>query len=209
MITEEKINSNYVLWIERLKKYNCYSEEMINEIGDKIKNASFSLSASTGSAYKGSMIDTVLNHLCTIAYHINEDAFGLNSKQKNKHNSLKVNFDTLMRVLLLQHISKAELFIEQNEQWKINKGYLYDFNNDISTSLKTGERSIYLLQKYGVKLSEEEFEAMRIIDKEEDFKNNSYMTPLSAIVKIANQFTAIETYRNSIINNKPKETKEL
>lgn len=209
MITEEKINSNYVLWIERLKKYNCYSEEMINEIGDKIKNASFSLSASTGSAYKGSMIDTVLNHLCTIAYHINEDAFGLNSKQKNKHNSLKVNFDTLMRVLLLQHISKAELFIEQNEQWKINKGYLYDFNNDLSTSLKTGERSIYLLQKYGVKLSEDEFEAMRIIDKEEDFKNNSYMTPLSAIVKIANQFTAIETYRNSIINNKPKDTKEL
>lgn len=209
MITEEKINSNYVLWIERLKKYNCYSEEMINEIGYKIKNASFSLSTSTGSAYKGSMIDTVLNHLCTIAYHINEDAFGLNSKQKNKHNSLKVNFDTLMRVLLLQHISKAELFIEQNEQWKINKGYLYDFNNELSTSLKTGERSIYLLQKYGVKLSEEEFEAMRIIDKEEDFKNNSYMTPLSAIVKIANQFTAIETYRNSTVNNKPKDTKEL
>lgn len=209
MISEEKINSNFVLWVERLKKYNCYSEEMINEIGEKLKNASFSLSTSTGSAYNGSMIDTVLNHLCTIAYHLNEDAFGINARQKYKHNSLRVDSDMLMRVLLLQHISKCELFAAQDQQWKISKGYLYDFNSELKTSLKTGERSIYLCQKYGIKLSEEEFEAMRIIDKEEDFKNNSYMTPLCAIVKIANQLTAIETYRNNLVNNKQKEKIEL
>lgn len=209
MISEEKINSNFVLWVERLKKYNCYSEEMINEIGEKLKNASFSLSTSIGSAYNGSMIDTVLNHLCTIAYHLNEDAFGINARQKYKHNSLRVDSDMLMRVLLLQHISKCELFAAQDQQWKISKGYLYDFNSELKTSLKTGERSIYLCQKYGIKLSEEEFEAMRIIDKEEDFKNNSYMTPLCAIVKIANQLTAIETYRNNLVNNKQKEKIEI
>lgn len=209
MISEEKINSNFVLWVERLKKYNCYSEEMINEIGGKLKNASFSLSTSTGSAYNGSMIDTVLNNLCTIAYHLNEDTFGINARQKYKHNSLRVDSDMLMRVLLLQHISKCELFAAQDQQWKISKGYLYDFNSELKTSLKTGERSIYLCQKYGIKLSEEEFEAMRIIDKEEDFKNNSYMTPLCAIVKIANQLTAIETYRNNLVNNKQKEKIEL
>ena len=73
MITEEKLNSNFVLWVERLKKYNCYSEEMINDIGDKLKRASFALSVNSGCAYDGSMIDTVLNHLCVIAYHINEE----------------------------------------------------------------------------------------------------------------------------------------
>lgn len=155
------------------------------------------------------MIDTVLNHLCTIAYHLNEDAFGINARQKYKHNSLRVDSDMLMRVLLLQHISKCELFAAQDQQWKISKGYLYDFNSELKTSLKTGERSIYLCQKYGIKLSEEEFEAMRIIDKEEDFKNNSHMTPLCAIVKIANQLTAIETYRNNLVNNKQKEKIEL
>ena len=36
-LTEEKINKNYLLWIEQLKKYNCYSEELIEEYGDKIK----------------------------------------------------------------------------------------------------------------------------------------------------------------------------
>lgn len=209
MITEEKINSNYILWIERLKKYNCYSEDMINEIGDKIKLASFSLTTTTGSAYYGSMIDTVLNHLCTVAYHINEDAFGLNAKQKYKHPYLKVDSDSLMRVLLLQHVSKSEIFVPQSEQWKISKGYPFDFNNKLPSSLKTGERSLYLCQKYGIKLSEEEFEAMRIIDKEEDFKNNSYANPLSTIVKISNQLVAIETYRKTAINNGQKEVKEL
>jgi hypothetical protein len=209
MITEEKINSNYILWIERLKKYNCYSDEMINEIGDKIKLASFSLGTTTGSAYCGSMIDTVLNHLCTIAYHINEDAFGLNAKQKDKHPFLKANSDSLMRVLLLQHISKAELFVPQSEQWKINKGYPFEFNGELLSSLKTGERSIFLCQKYDVKLKEDEYEAMRIIDKEEDFKNNSYANPLSTIVRIANQFVAIETYRKSIVKNIQKEIIEI
>ena len=196
MITEEKLNSNFVLWVERLKKYNCYSEEMINDIGDKLKRASFALSVNSGCAYDGSMIDTVLNHLCVIAYHINEDAFGINAKQRMKHGYLKVNPNILMRVLLLQHISKAEMFIRQAQQWKIKNSYTFDFNPNMATTLKCGERSIFLCQKYGIKLSEEEYEAIRIIDKDDENKKaDTYVNPLCQIVKIANQLTAIECHR--------------
>ena len=83
------------------------------------------------------------------------------------------------------------MFVPVTEQWKINKGILYDFNNELPSSLKLGERSIYLCMKYGIKLSEEEYEAMRILDKDED-KTNSFMNPLCEIVKIANQLAAIE-----------------
>lgn len=197
-MTEEKLNLNYTLWVDMLKKYDCYSDEMISDIGDKLKVASFSLTTTTGSAYEGSMIDTVLNHLCVIAYHINEDAFGFNNKHLYKHPRLKVNIRMLMRVLLLQHISKAEIFKPSDSQWKIKNGALYEFNDELQSILKTGERSIFLCQKYGIKLAEEEFEAMRIIDKEEDLKNNSFINPLCLIVKIANQLTAIEVYRNNI-----------
>lgn len=201
MITEEKINSNFVLWVERLKKYNCYSEEMINDIGDNIKNASFALSVNSGCAYTGSMIDTVLNHLCTIAYHLNEDAFGLNTKQRMKHPFLKVDSNTLMKVLLLQHISKAEMFVPQEQQWKIKNGYVFDFNPNMVAALKCGERSIYLCQKYGIKLTEEEYEAIRIIDKDDENKKaDTYVNPLCQIVKISNQLTAIEMHRQ--YNNK-------
>lgn len=107
-----------------------------------------------------------------------------------------------MKVLLLQHISKAELFVSCNEQWKINKGIFYDFNPSLLTSLKLGDRSVYLCQRYGIKLTEEEFDAMKVLDKEED-KTNSFITPLAELVKIANQLTVIELYQKhkNIENN--------
>lgn len=193
-LTEEKINKNYLLWIECLKKYNCYSEELIEEYGDVIKNASFAMNETSGAAYQGSLLEVVLSNLCVIASHINKCAFGENERGKLRHQHLYVNNDSLMRVLLLQHISKCELFVGSTEQWKINKGYNYEFNPNLLTSLKLGERSIFLCMKCGIKLTEEEFDAMKICDATED-KTNSYVTPLTELVKIANQLTAIETYQ--------------
>lgn len=195
-ITEEKINRNYLLWTEFLKKYNCYSEDLIKDYGEKIKVASFAMNETSGGAYQGSLLDIVLSNLCVIATHINEDAFGLNAKEKTKHAFLRVDKNSLMKVLLLQHISKAELFVPSNEQWKINKGMFYEFNPNLQTALKLGERSVFLCMKYGITLTEEEYEAMKICDKDEE-KNNSFITPLAELVKIANQLTAIEVYRKN------------
>lgn len=195
-LTEEKLNRNYILWIECLKKYNCYSEELIEDYGDLIKNASFAMTKTTGGAYQGSLLDVVLSNLCVIASHINEDGFGINQKGKIKHPFLQVDKNSLMKVLLLQHISKAELFVPSNEQWKINRGSLYEFNPSLQTSLKLGDRSVFMCQKYGIRLTEEEFDAIKVLDKEED-KNNSFITPLAELVKIANQLVAVELYQRN------------
>lgn len=203
MLTVEKINLNYITFCNKLQKYNCYSEQMINDLGENLKNASFSLTSDTGSAYQGSLIDIILNHLCSIAYNINEILFGTNSKFPN----MRVNIDMLMRVLLLQHISKAEMFIDTRDKWKISKGILYDFNPDLKCTLKLGERSLFLCQKYGIELSEEEYEAVRILDKPEDDKSQYYINPLCLIVKMANHFVAVEM-RQKHLNNKQKETIE-
>ena len=192
MLNEETINKDYILWCEYLKKYNCDSDALQNDLGEKIKNASWSLNLQSGGG-KGTMLHTVLTSLCPIAAHINNDAFGLNSKQKDKHPLLKVDNNSLMKVLLLQHISKADMFVPSTEQWKINKGMLYDFNPNLETVLKLGARSVYLCMKYNISLTEDEYEAMLILDKEED-KTNSFTNPLCEIVKISNQLTAIEIF---------------
>ena len=184
MLSEEKINTNYIKWIEKLQKYSCYSEEMINDIGNNIKTASFSINETSGCAYSGSMIDVVLNKLCTIAFSINE--FGYKYSQ-----NLKVNPQMLMRVLLLQHISKCELFIPQTQQWKLKNGFPFEFNPDLNAKLKCGERSLYLCNRYGIKFSEDEFEAMTIIDKQDE-KFDFFITPLSALVKSVNQMAQID-----------------
>lgn len=195
-LTEQKINSNFIMWCDFLEKYGCHSQELIDELGEKIKLASFSLTENTGGAYQGSLIDVVLYSLCSIANHINNEAFGMNEKGKMRHEELSVDKNSLMKVLLLQHIAKAEMFVSTTDNWKINKGILYEFNDSLATTLKLGERSVYLCQKYGITLSEEEFDAMRIIDRDDD-KNNSFVTPLAELVKIANQLTCIEIYRKN------------
>ena len=200
MISDDKINLNYTRWIGRLKKYDCYSERMIEELGEKIKDASFALQESSGAAYQGSMLDVVLNKLCMLAIHINDSAF-------DKHPYLKVNSYMLMRVLLLQHIAKAEMFVWQTNQWKSKNGYIFDFNNDLSTSLKCGERSLYLCMKYDITLSEEEYEAMRIIDKEDNKTDNPYVSPLSLLIKSVNQMVAVEL-RQDFLKKQKIETKE-
>ncbi len=195
MLTEEKINKNYLIWIESLKKYGCYSDELITNLGESIKNASFGLSTNSGTAYKGSLLDIVLYNLCVIATHINENCFGMTTKEKKRHEALYVSPNSLMKVLLLQHISKAEMFIPNANEWSIKKGYLYDFNNALVSNLKLGERSLYICQKYGITFTEEEYEAMRIIDKEEE-KTTNFTNPLSELVKISNQLASIEKYRS-------------
>lgn len=207
-LTEEKRNLNLTLWIKKLKDYDCYSESLINELGDKIVNAPFNTNEANGGCYDGSLIDVVLNNLCTIGYHINVLGFGKNSKDKLNHHFLSVNNDMLMRVLLLQHIAKAVMFIPQTESWKKNKGYLYEYNGEMESQLKLGEYSAFLCMKHGIKLSEVEYEAMTIIDKE-DKNFNSHQTPLSTLVKFINQLVAIELQRKYDYYNTDKNvTKE-
>lgn len=200
-LTEEKRNLNFVLWTKKLKDYNCYSESLINELGEKLKNASFNMNEANGGCYEGSLIEVILNNLCTLGYHINELAFGLNDKGKRNHPFLNVNTEMIMRVLLLQHISKAEYFVTQTENWKKNKGYLFDFNGELETQLKIGERSAFLCMKHGIQLSEIEFEAMTIVDKD-DKCFNSHQNQLVVLVKTINQLVAVELQRKYDYNKK-------
>lgn len=193
-MTEDKKNLNFSMWVKKLKDYDCFSESLIDELGDKLTNAPFSTNEKSGGAYDGGLIDIILSSLCTIGYHINENCFGLNQKGRLNHQFLSVNSNMLMRVLLLQHISKAQMFVEQSESWKKNKGFLYDFDKNDNSQLKLGERSAFLCMKHGIKLSQEEFEAMVSIDNE-DKNTNPYMNPLVLVVRIVNQLTTVEIQR--------------
>ena len=66
---------------------------------------------------------------------------------------------------------------------------MYEFVEN-KTKLNLGQRSLYLCQKYGIKLEEEEFEAFLSIDDNE--KGEMYQTPLYSIVKAAKMFTMVE-----------------
>ena len=61
--------------------------------------------------------------------------------------------------------------------------------------------------KHGIKLSELEFEAMTIIDKDEK-TFNSHQTPLVILVKMINQLVAIELQRKYDYYNTEKKVEK-
>lgn len=195
MLTEFQINTNYTRWQQRLEKYQCASPKMFAELGEAIKKAPWARDVESGGAYDGALLDVVINHLCMLGYRLNTVALTDPKTNSILHPYIQVSPDMLMRVLLLQHIAKAELYITQREAWKAKKGMLYEFNPDIETTLKVGERSLFLCQKYGITVSEDEFDAMRVIDKADELSTLAYINPLAQMVKTANQWTNLEIRR--------------
>ena len=69
---------------------------------------------------------------------------------------------------------------------------MYDFNEEL-ISMRVGERSIYYATKYGISLTEEEYQAILNYDKSEDDKQSKwYSSTLSTILKQANELAIIE-----------------
>ena len=190
-LSPEKININYLKFIEYLQKYNCYSEQMMNDLGEKIKNAPYTMSVEYGGAEQGGLIDVTLNTLCRIGVQINVNVMGTNGKDKIQHPLLYVNPNMLMKVLLLLNIAKADMFIENKNSWQREKlGKMYDFA-DHKTKLKLGQRSLFICQKYGIKLEEEEFEAFYSMDNVDE-NGEAFQSPLYTIVKTAKMLTSVE-----------------
>lgn len=186
-LTQEKINANYARWMEKLKGYGAEIDSLCGDIGTKLSESSFSINRESGTAYPGSMIDVTMNVLCPIAIRVYDSL-------KDHYPFLSCDKSSIVRVCLLQHIAKAEMIVPETNEWRIKKGEIFTFSNSLSTVLKCGERSCYMCMKYGIGLTEEEYEAMRIIDKEE-IKGNSFSSPLTTIIRMANQLTSINMYR--------------
>ena len=107
-----------------------------------------------------------------------------------------------MKVLLLLNLSKAEMYEPETEQWKLKKGMLYRFSESLKTPLKVGARTLYLCQKYGIQLTEEEYEAILFFDAEDDTVPEKFRNPLCMLVRTAVAFTAVELRQIYLDNNR-------
>jgi hypothetical protein len=69
---------------------------------------------------------------------------------------------------------------------------MYDFNEDL-VSMRVGERSAYYSLRYGVELSDEEYQSILNYDKTDDDKQSRwYGSTLSTILRLANELAIIE-----------------
>lgn len=196
MLTEEQLNVNLLLYKKKLEgAINQDLSPLFNEIGDKLKRASFSLKEESGLAFEGSLIFVVLKQLTTLAVKINE----------LQEPSYQVDKNTLVKVCLLQHLYKCIMFVKTTEEWRIKKGEIFTFNN-LNTPLKGSLLTMFLCFKYDIKLTEEEIEAISSLDRDDE-QIRYRSSPLSTLVRCVNDLI-LSNGRIKFINNKEEKNNE-
>ena len=154
---------------------------------EKAKNdlsiASCALNEETGCAYPGSLL-VHINLVTALAKRIAKMVSG----------TFPIDENSLVKVCLLMHLSKIDMYIPNDNQWEIEKrGLNYKFA-ELDGKLKFGERSILNAMNMGINLTAEEFEAIKCLDNDGQTKGDKYFESImTTIVRQANELAyAIE-----------------
>lgn len=175
--------TSFQIWGENIKELGLMSETLrnwINVNSKLIQAAPFSRDINTGRAYEGSLL-TTMNEMLWIASKSNSIFY----KNILDDNSIK-------KITLLQHLSKALMFEPNDNAFEKKKGYKWKFTG-LPNALRTGERSLLLCLQFGVPFTNDEYEAMTIIDKD---KSDSYISMHSSTL------ASLISQTNDIINAK-------
>lgn len=192
-LSEENFNKQWVTFWGNMQAVNLAEHWDEEELKAQLKDAAGALSIETGLAYPGALISHI-NLFTSIAERIAKMVCGTFPN---------ITKEQLLKVCLIQHLSKIEMYEKNDSQWEIEKrGFVYKFA-DLEGCLKFGERSALNAMNRGVNLSPVEFEAICSLDKDgEEAKNRKYVVNiLTTIVRQANELAyAIERERFNKLN---------
>lgn len=180
-MAQEILVNNYKQYYEKLKTYfgEESADKLIDLAGgvDRVMNAPFAHMQDSGLAKPGALI--------TATFDIVKLALKLASLLPENKTLPK---DSIVKVGLLQNLSKSLLFVD-SESWQKKNGQLYAFEKNLPGALRTGERSICIATQAGIPFSPEEFEAMRVMDKDSSADNFTrfFSSPLAVIIRQANE----------------------
>jgi len=177
-----KIEKNKEKFLETSEKYKVFNEELLNFLGEDLFTSPASNMESMYNAFPGGLIDHLLK--------VTKYAIFINNCLPEK---LRTHQSSIIKVCFLHQIGKTKLFTFCESEWhRKNQGKMYEFNEDL-ISMRVGERSIYYCMLNGVKLEEEEYQAIVNFDKSDDDKQSKwYSSPLTTILRQANELSIIE-----------------
>jgi hypothetical protein len=170
MLSITQLENNQKKFKETNQKYNIFTKELEEFLGDAIYTSPASSSLNMIGCYPGGLLHHIIK-ACKYSVKLNEIL----------PDNLKQPVESIVKVVFICQIGKVFMFHMKNETNQSNM--MYNFNDDI-IRLKVGERSVYYALTHGVKLTEEEYQAILNIDKENDDKMARYFsTPLTQIIK--------------------------
>jgi hypothetical protein len=182
MITPQQLLSNKVKMKSTTEKYGIFTDELSQFLGEEFYSSPASVSLDMYGCYPGGLVDHILK-ICKYAILVNEK---LPEFMKSKD-------EQILKICILSQIGKTYLYKPNNNEWQRKVGKMYEYNNKENIALRCGERSVFYCLSNGVKLTEEEYQIILDIDKEQSDKLLKYSTnPLYHILKIGFDLAVLE-----------------
>lgn len=181
MLTPEEIEQNWQRFSSLCEKTGDRAPaiaNMLEELDERLCLCPASSKTEFHGAFPGGLVDhslRVLNNLVAL----------------NKTYDWKLPKESMIIAALFHDIGKVGLpgkgsendfYVDQTDDWRRNKlGEVYKYNNDI-TYLTTPDRSVFILQHYGVRLTADEWLAIKLNDGFVVDQNKPYCLKISPLV---------------------------
>ena len=172
----ETIKSNWDTYEKLCKKAAKHGVgDLIEALGERLITTPYSTHEKDGGCYAGGLI---------------ENALETTSKMRKIASSfdLDINTGSILKVGLLHEIGKVgtledDLFIEQDSSWHREKlGQFYKYNENVPKST-IPDRTLYLLQHFGITLTNDEFYAIRLSQGSHLEENRFYVGTEPSLAK--------------------------
>lgn len=190
----QELEKNHTNWMNFFKKFFPLEDELHDEfvsifLNDRLLSCPRSLEKENGGDY-----GQLVRHSLDCINFIRDNQSFL--KDLTKLNSL-------IRLFLIYELGKIgdetnSLYLEQNSDWHIKQGLLFKYNEKIP-KLLFNHRTLFLLQKYNIKLTHDEF--LTLLTLTNQGSESSFYTSVQNDNKLALTFN----YIRNLILNKSKE----
>ncbi len=180
MLTPEEIERNWNKFESlcgKLGDRTTAVKGLLEEMDERLATCPASARLEYHGAFPGGLVDhslRVLNRLVSL-----NSAFGWNLSKQSM--ILSALFHDVGKVGLPGKDRGLDFYVEQSDSWKRSKGEVYAYNNDLQY-LTTPDRSVFIMQHYGVKLTAEEWLAIRCNDGFVWEPNRAYCLKVSPLV---------------------------
>ena len=173
-VSEEKIEKNYERFMEYIKA-DPRAEQLLpmyEVLQDQLTLAPASGKTYFHNAFPGGYLDHVLR--------VTDTALKVAALYKGMEGDINFTKQELIFAALHHDLGKlgnpeeGPYYVDQDSDWHRKRGELYKQNDNIQY-MKAPERGLFLLQKYGVQITQNEWLAIKLSDGIYDEGNRAYM----------------------------------
>lgn len=175
-INPEQMAENLAKFYSMIDKYISGDRknkllEMYKDIEETLATSPASTKISHHNAFAGGYLDHVIRVTeAALVFEKVWDKFG----QSKNYTTEELAFSALNHDLGKLGTNDEPVYIPNQSQWhRENQGLMFNYNPAI-THMRIAERSLFVLQKYGIQVSENEFLAIRLHDGLYEEANKQY-----------------------------------